>query len=77
MLQGITAQYLVNSTYPVKEGDYVLVHAAAGGTGGLIVQMAKQRGGIVIATVSTEEKAAAVKALGADHVILYTKVPLR
>jgi len=74
MLQGVTAQYLVNSTYPVKEGDLVLVHAAAGGTGGLIVQMAKQRGGTVLATVSTEEKAATARALGADHVILYSKV---
>lgn len=72
-LQGLTAHYLVYSTYPVKPHDTVLVHAGAGGTGGLIIQLAKLRGATVICTVSTPEKAAAVKELGADHVILYTQ----
>ena len=74
MLQGMTAQYLVSSTYPVQPGDAVLVHAAAGGVGQLLVQMAKARGARVIATASTEEKAAKARALGADAVIDYTQV---
>jgi NADPH2:quinone reductase len=74
MLQGMTAQYLVSSTYPVQPGDAVLVHAAAGGVGQLLVQMAKSRGARVIATTSTEEKAAKARALGADSVINYTQV---
>jgi NADPH2:quinone reductase len=73
MLQGLTAHYLVVSTYPLKKGDVCLVHAAAGGVGLLLCQMAKMRGATVIGTVSTEEKAALAKAAGADHVILYTK----
>lgn len=56
MLQGCTAHYLTHTTYPVQKGDTVLVHAGAGGTGSLIVQMAKLRGATVITTVSTEEK---------------------
>jgi NADPH2:quinone reductase len=73
MLQGMTAHYLVASTYPLKAGDVCLVHAAAGGVGLLLCQMAKMRGATVIGTVSTEEKAALARAAGADHVILYTK----
>jgi len=73
MLQGLTAHYLVTSTYPLKAGDVCLVHAAAGGMGLLLCQMAKMRGATVVGTVSTEEKAALAKAAGADHVILYTK----
>jgi NADPH2:quinone reductase len=73
MLQGMTAHYLVVSTYPLKKGDVCVVHAAAGGVGLLLCQMAKMRGATVIGTVSTDEKAALAKAAGADHVILYTK----
>ncbi|HXJ82761.1 MAG TPA: quinone oxidoreductase [Candidatus Methylomirabilis sp.] len=73
MLQGMTAHYLVVSTHPLKKGDVCLVHAAAGGVGLLLCQMAKMRGATVIGTVSTEEKAALAKAAGADHAILYTK----
>lgn len=71
MLQGITAHYLVASTYQVKPGDDVLVHAAAGGVGLLLVQLAKARGARVIATVSTEEKAKLAREAGADEVIGY------
>ena len=73
MLQGMTAHYLAVSTYPLKAGDACLVHAAAGGVGLLLCQVAKRRGAQVIGTVSTEEKAALARAAGADHVILYTK----
>jgi NADPH:quinone reductase len=73
MLQGMTAHYLVTSTYPLKRGDVCLVHAAAGGMGLLLCQMAKMRGATVIGTVSSDEKAALAKTAGADHVILYTK----
>jgi len=73
MLQGMTAHYLTHSTYPLKKGDVCLVHAAAGGTGGLIIQMAKMRGARVIGTVSTQAKAELAKAAGADDVILYTE----
>ncbi|KAB8142133.1 quinone oxidoreductase [Chloroflexia bacterium SDU3-3] len=73
MLQGITAHYLVDATYPVKRGDTVLLHAAAGGVGLLLVQLAKQRGARLIGTVSTEEKAERILALGADEAILYTE----
>jgi NADPH2:quinone reductase len=73
MLQGMTAHYLTHSTYPVKKGDRVLLHAAAGGVGLLIVQMAKMLGARVIGTVSTEAKAALAKEAGADDIILYTK----
>jgi NADPH:quinone reductase len=73
MLQGLTAHYLVTSTYPLKPGDVCLVHAAAGGVGLLLCQMAKMRGATVIGTVSSDEKAALAKTAGADHVILYSK----
>jgi NADPH2:quinone reductase len=73
MLQGLTAHYLCSSTYPVEPGDTCLVHAAAGGVGLLLVQMAKERGARVFGTVSTEEKAALARGAGADEVILYTQ----
>jgi NADPH2:quinone reductase len=73
MLQGMTAHYLTHSTYPLKKGDIALIHAAAGGVGLLLVQMAKNLGARVIATVSTEEKAKLAREAGADDVILYTK----
>jgi NADPH2:quinone reductase len=72
MLQGLTAHYLATSTYPLKPGDVCLVHAAAGGVGLLLCQMAKLRGATVIGTVSTEAKAELARGAGADHVILYT-----
>lgn len=74
MLQGMTAHYLVNSTYPIRRGDTVLVHAAAGGVGQLLVQLAKAAGATVLATASTEEKAAKATALGADQVFDYTTI---
>ena len=73
MLQGMTAHYLTHSTYAIQRGDTILVHAAAGGAGLLIAQMAKRRGARVIGTVSTEEKARIARSAGADEVILYTK----
>ncbi|MFQ5894434.1 MAG: quinone oxidoreductase [Nitrospinota bacterium] len=73
MLQGMTAHYLVTSTCPLREGDWCLVHAAAGGVGLLLCQVAKMRGATVIGTVSTGEKAKLAKEAGADHVILYTE----
>jgi NADPH2:quinone reductase len=73
MLQGMTAHYLTHSTYALKQGDTCLVHAAAGGAGGLIVQMAKMRGARVLGTVSTEEKAQVARDAGADETILYTQ----
>jgi NADPH:quinone reductase len=72
MLQGMTAHYLACSTYPLKPGDSCLVHAAAGGVGLLLCQIAKMRGARVIGTVSTEEKAKLARQAGADEVILYT-----
>jgi len=74
MLQGLTAHYLTHSTYPLKLGETALVHAAGGGTGRLIVQMAKLRGARVIGTASTEEKAALAREAGADEVIMYSQV---
>jgi NADPH2:quinone reductase len=74
MLQGMTAHYLTHSTYPLKQGETALVHAAAGGVGLLLIQIAKRRGARVIGTVSTEEKARLAKAAGADEVILYSQV---
>jgi NADPH2:quinone reductase len=71
MLQGLTAHYLSNSTFPVAEGDLVVVHAAAGGVGLLLTQMVKLRGGIVVATTSTQEKAALAEAAGADYLTGY------
>ena len=74
MIQGMTAHYLACSTYPLKPGDTCLVHAAAGGTGALLVQIAKLRGARVLGTVSTEEKARIAQAAGADATIRYTEV---
>jgi NADPH:quinone reductase len=73
MLQGMTAQYLSHSTYTLKKGETTLVHAAAGGVGLLLVQMAHNIGARVIGTVSTEEKAKLAREAGADEVILYTQ----
>jgi NADPH2:quinone reductase len=73
MLQGMTAHYLSHDTYPLKRGETALIHAAAGGVGLLLVQMAHNIGARVIATVSTEEKAKLARAAGADEVILYTQ----
>jgi NADPH:quinone reductase len=73
MLQGMTAHYLTHSTFPLKSGDTCLVHAAAGGAGGLIVQMAKMLGARVFGTVSTEEKARVARENGCDEAILYTQ----
>lgn len=72
MLQGMTAHYLSHSTYPLKQGDTALIHAAAGGTGLLLVQMAKLAGARVIGTVGTEAKATLAREAGADEVILYS-----
>jgi NADPH:quinone reductase len=73
LLQGMTAHYLTHSTYPLKSGETCLIHAAAGGTGSLIVQMAKMRGARVFGTVSTEAKTQVARAAGADEVIRYTE----
>ncbi|HET6360696.1 MAG TPA: quinone oxidoreductase [Gemmatimonadota bacterium] len=73
-LQGMTARYLTHEIRPLTTGDTVLIHAAAGGVGHLAVQMAKRAGASVFATCSTEEKAARVRGLGADHVIRYDEV---
>jgi NADPH2:quinone reductase len=73
MLQGMTAQYLLYATYPLKQGQTALIHAAAGGVGLLLVQMAHHIGARVIATVSTEEKAKLARSAGAHEVIFYTQ----
>jgi NADPH2:quinone reductase len=73
LLQGMTAHYLACDTFPLKSGDTALVHAAAGGVGLLLVQIAKLRGARVLGTVGTEEKAKLARAAGADEVCLYTK----
>jgi NADPH2:quinone reductase len=73
MLQGITAHYLATSTYPLKPGDVCIVHAAAGGVGQLLCQIAKRRGARVFGTVSTGEKARIAREAGADEVILYSQ----
>jgi NADPH:quinone reductase len=73
ILQGMTAHYLAYDTHPLKRGETALVHAAAGGVGLLLVQMAHNIGARVIGTVSTEEKAKLAREAGADHVILYTQ----
>jgi len=73
MLQGMTAHYLTFSTFPLRKGETVLLHAAAGGVGLLLTQIAKKIGAKVIGTVSTEEKAALAREAGTDHVILYSK----
>ena len=74
-LQGLTAHYLVTASAPLEPGSAVLVHAAAGGVGRLLVQAARHRGATVLATCSTPAKAAMVRALGADHVLDYGDVP--
>jgi NADPH2:quinone reductase len=74
MEQGLTAHYLTHSTYPIQQGETALVHAASGGVGHLLVQIAKLRGARVIGTVSTEEKAALAREAGADDVINYSKL---
>jgi NADPH2:quinone reductase len=73
MLQGMTAQYLTRSTYPLAAGETALVHAAAGGVGLLLVQMAKKIGAQVIGTAGSEEKAALAREAGADEVIVYSR----
>jgi NADPH2:quinone reductase len=73
MLQGMTAHYLATSTYPLAAGDTCVLHAAAGGVGQLLCQIARMRGARVLATVSTEEKAEVARRAGADEVILYTR----
>src|SRR5262249_8378068 len=73
MFQGMTAHYLAVSTYPLKKGETALVHAAAGGVGQLLVQIAKRQGARVIGTVSTQEKARLAQEAGADEIILYTQ----
>jgi NADPH2:quinone reductase len=70
MLQGCTAQYLVTDSYPVAEGDWAVVHSAAGGVGLLLTQLVRARGGHVLATTSTEEKAELARAAGADEVVV-------
>jgi len=72
MLQGMTAHYLINTTYPLKQGETALIHAAAGGVGLLLVQMAKNIGARVIGTAGSEEKAKLARDAGADEVILYS-----
>jgi len=71
LLKGMTAEFLLRRCFPVQAGQTILVHAAAGGVGSILVQWAKALGGTVIGTVGSEEKAARVRELGADHVILY------
>lgn len=73
MIQGMTAHYLTHSTYPLREGKTALIHAAGGGTGQLLTQIAKRRGARVLGTVSTEEKARLAREAGADEVILFTQ----
>eukprot|EP00475_Leptophrys_vorax_P003617 TRINITY_DN12131_c0_g1_i1.p1 TRINITY_DN12131_c0_g1~~TRINITY_DN12131_c0_g1_i1.p1 ORF type:complete len:344 (+),score=100.16 TRINITY_DN12131_c0_g1_i1:33-1034(+) len=73
-IQGMTAHYLVNSTFKLEKGHIALIHAGAGGTGRLVIALAKQAGARVITTVSTKEKAEIAKAAGADDVIVYTEV---
>jgi len=78
MLQGMTAQFLVKRTYAVKQGETILVHAAAGGVGSILIQWAKHLGATVIGVVSTPEKAALIKSLGADHALLTSEnIPAR
>jgi NADPH2:quinone reductase len=74
MLQGMTAHYLTHSTYQLKKGDTTLIHAAAGGVGLLLIQIAKMRGAHIIGTVGTEAKAQLARQAGADNIILYTQI---
>ncbi|MDE3721470.1 quinone oxidoreductase [Nocardiopsis sp. N85] len=76
LLQGMTAHYLTHSVHPVAEGETVLVHAAAGGTGLLLVRLAKELGARVIGTVSSEEKERIARETGADEIIRYTETPV-
>lgn len=76
-LQGMTAHYLINSSYEVKAGHTVLTYAGAGGVGLLLIQLLKLRGATVITTTSTKEKAYLARAAGADHVLTYDEVPAR
>jgi NADPH:quinone reductase len=71
-VQGLTAQYVIHEFRKPKTGDFVLIHAAAGGVGGLLVQWASHLGAVVIGTVSNEDKARVAKGLGAEHTVLYT-----
>ncbi|WP_186074783.1 quinone oxidoreductase family protein [Burkholderia gladioli] len=73
MLQGLTAHYLLRRTYPVKPGDTIVIHAAAGGVGLLVCQWAKALGATVIGTVGSEEKAELARAFGCDHPVVYTR----
>lgn len=73
MLQGMTAEYLLRRAYPVRRGDTILIHAAAGGVGSLVCQWAHHLGALVIGTVGSEEKAASARAHGCDHPIVYTR----
>jgi NADPH:quinone reductase len=73
MLQGMTAHYLLHSTFPLKSGQTCLIHAAAGGTGLLLLQIAKLLGATIIGTASTEDKAQLAKETGADHVVVYSE----
>jgi len=77
MLQGSTAHYLTHSAWQIRAGDVCVVHAGAGGVGQLLIQLAKLRGAMVIATVGTPEKAAIARARGADHTILYRSMDFR
>lgn len=73
MLQGMTTEYLLRRAYPVKAGDTILIHAAAGGVGSLVCQWARQLGATVIGTVGSDEKAESARANGCDHPIVYTR----
>ena len=73
LLQGMTAQYLCETTYPIRPGETALVHAGAGGVGLLLIQLLKEKGATVYTTVSTDEKAALARTAGADETILYNK----
>ncbi|RUU70562.1 hypothetical protein EOD03_33315 [Mesorhizobium sp. M7A.T.Ca.TU.009.01.1.2] len=73
LLKGITASFLLHDVHPVKPGSFVLIHAAAGGVGQLLMQWARHLGATVIATVSSDDKARIVESLGAHHVIVYSR----
>lgn len=73
MLQGMTARYLIHGCYPVKAGDRILIHAAAGGVGSIVCQWAKHKGATVLGTVGSAQKAALARANGCDHPILYNE----
>ena len=73
LLKGVSASFLLHDVHPVRAGQMVLVHAAAGGVGQLLVQWARELGATVIATVSSDDKARIAERLGADHVVIYTR----